>query len=169
MIANINYKHTFSPGKELTADVDYGVFNCDALSTSATKYYNLSGGTQQPDYILNGDQDGKLTLKTAKIDYVNPLKKEAKFEIGAKTSYVSSDNDVKFFDASSGTPQDDVNKTNRFFYEEYNNAGYVNFSKLFKKYNFQFGLRGEHTKLSTHQVKGNVFYDSSYFKFGFFL
>ena len=164
MIANINYKHTFSPGRELTADADYGIFNSDALSTTATKYYNLTGGTQQPHYILKGDQDGRLTLKTAKIDYVNPLKKEAKFEIGAKTSYVSSDNDVKFFDASSGTPQDDVNKTNRFFYEEYNNAGYVNFSKQFKKYNFQFGLRGEHTKLSTHQVKGNVFYDSSYFQ-----
>ena len=164
MIANINYKHTFSPGKELTADADYGIFNSAALSTTATKYYNLNGGTQQPAYILNGDQDGKLTLKTAKIDYVNPLKKEAKFEIGAKTSYVSSDNDVKFFDASSGVPQDDVNKTNRFFYEEYNNAGYVNFSKQFKKYNFQFGLRGEHTKLNTHQVKGNVFYDSSYFQ-----
>ncbi len=29
----------------------------------------------QNDYILNGDQDGKLTLKTAKVDYVNPLKK----------------------------------------------------------------------------------------------
>ena len=124
MIANINYKHTFSPGKELTADVDYGIFNSDALSTTATKYYNLTGGMQQPDYILNGDQDGKLTLKTAKIDYTNPLKKDAKFEIGAKTSYVSSDNDVKFFDASSGTPQNDVNKTNRFFYSPGYCTGY---------------------------------------------
>lgn len=164
LIANINYKHTYSPGKELTADVDYGIFNSDALSTTATKYYNLTGGTQQPDYILKGDQDGKLTLKAAKIDFVNPLKKEGKFEMGLKTSYVSSDNDVKFFDASNGTPQDDVNKTNRFFYEEYNNAGYVNFSKQFKKYNFQFGLRGEHTKLNTHQVKGDIYFDSSYFQ-----
>ena len=165
MIANINFKHTFdSTGKELTADADYGVFNSAALSSTATKYYNLGGGMQQPDYVLNGDQDGKLTLKTAKIDYVNPLKKQAKFELGVKTSYVSSDNDVKFFDASNGTPQNDVNKTNRFFYEEYNNAGYLNFSKEFKKYNFQIGLRGEQTNLKTHQVKGNIYYDSAYFQ-----
>jgi hypothetical protein len=164
MVANINYKHTFSPGKELTADADYGVFNSAALSTTATKYYKISGGTQQPDYILNGDQDGNLTLKTAKIDYVNPLKKEAKLELGAKTSFVSSDNDVKYFDASTGIPQNDVNKTNRFFYEEYNNAGYINYSRQFKKYNFQVGLRGERTDLKTHQVKGDTHFDSGYFQ-----
>ena len=45
--------------------------------------------TLQPDYILDGDQDGKLTFKTAKADYVNPLKKGAKFETGLKTSFVS--------------------------------------------------------------------------------
>jgi len=38
-----------------------------------------------------------------------------KFETGFKTSFVSSDNDAQFFDASSGTPENDVNKTNRFF------------------------------------------------------
>ncbi len=57
----------------------------------------------QPDYILLGNQDGKLTLKTAKADYVNPLKKGAKLEAGFKTSDVTADNDAKFFDASSGT------------------------------------------------------------------
>jgi hypothetical protein len=163
-VANINFKHTFSPGKELTADADYGVFNSASLSSTATRYYNLNGSSQKPDYILNGDQDGNLTLQTAKIDYVNPMKKGAKFETGAKTSYVKTDNDAKFFDVSSGTPQNDVNKTNRFYYEEYNNAGYVNFSQEFKKYNFQLGLRGEQTKINTRQVKGNITFDSSYFQ-----
>ena len=70
-----------------------------------------------------------LHFKTAKADYVNPLKKGAKLEAGFKTSYVSSDNDAKFFDVSNGTPQNDINKTNHFLYQEYNNAGYINFSK----------------------------------------
>ena len=86
----------------------------------------------------------------------------SKLETGFKTSYVSSDNDAKFFDLSSGTPQDDVNKTNRFFYEEYNNAAYFNFSKEFKKFSLQLGLRGEHTHIKTHQVKGDIYFDSSY-------
>ena len=162
-VANINFKHSFNTsGKELTADIDYGEYNNRSLSNTGTKYYKLNGTALQPDYILLGDQAGKLILKTAKADYINPLAKAARFETGIKTSYVSSDNDAKFTDLSSGSPVDDVNKTNRFFYEEYNNAAYLNFSKEFKKFNLQFGLRGEHTKVKTHQVKGNTYFDSSY-------
>ena len=165
IVGNINLKHTFdSTGKEITADADYGEYNSHSLSTTATQYFKLNGTQQQPDYILTGDQNGKLILRTAKVDYVNPLKKGAKFEAGAKTSYVSSDNDAKFFDLSSGTPKNDTNKTNHFLYREYNNAAYVNFSKEFKKFNVQFGLRGEYTKIKTHQLNGNIFFDSSYFQ-----
>jgi hypothetical protein len=162
-VANINYKHSFNTtGKELTIDADYGEYSSSALTSNATKYYQLNGGSLQPDYLLNGDQQGKLILRTAKADYSNPLAKGARFETGVKTSYVSSDNDAKFFDMSSGTPVDDVNKTNRFFYEEYNNAAYFNVSKEFKKFNLQLGFRGEHTRLKTQQVKGAIFFDSSY-------
>jgi iron complex outermembrane receptor protein len=164
-VANVNFKHNFNTtGKELTADIDYGEYRSGALSTTSTKYYKLNGSSLQPDYILNGDQQGKLVLRTAKADFANPLPNGAKFETGLKTSYVSSDNDAKFFDASSGTPVNDVNKTNHFFYHEYNNAAYFNFSKEYKKFNFQFGLRGEHTHLKTQQVKGNIIFDSSYFQ-----
>ncbi len=165
MVANINYKHSFNTtGKELTADIDYGEYNSAALSTTATRYFTLSGGSLQPDYTLNGDQAGKLILRTRKVDYTNPLHKGARFETGVKASYVSSDNDAKFFDVSSGTPVNDVNKTNRFKYEEYNTAGYLNFSKEYKKFNFQVGLRGEGTHLKTHQVRGDIYFDSSYFQ-----
>ena len=164
-VANINFKHSFdNSGKELMTDVDYGVFTNGSLSTTATKYYNLDGSQLQPDYILDGDQVGKLTLKTAKADYVNPLKKGAKFETGFKTSYVSSDNDAKFWDRSSGTPVNDENKTNHFLYDEYNNAGYINFSKEYKKFSVQFGLRGENTRVKTNQLKGDIKWDSSYFQ-----
>jgi hypothetical protein len=165
VVANVNFKHTFdSTGKEITADVDYGVYTNNSLSTTATRYYKLDGTQLAPDYILDGDQDRKLTLKTAKFDYTNPLPKGAKFEFGAKTSFVSSDNDAKFFDMSSGSPVNDANKTNRFFYDESNNAGYVNFSKEFKKFNVQLGLRGEHTNVKTYQENGDTHWDSSYFQ-----
>lgn len=165
IVANVNFKHTFdSTGKEITADVDYGSFSSNSLTRNATRYYKLDGSSLQPDYILDGDQDGRLTFKTAKVDFVNPLKNNAKFEAGFKTSFVSSDNDAKFFDVSNGTPQNDINKTNHFLYKEWNNAGYLNFSKQFKKFDLQLGLRGEHTSLETEQLKGNINFDSSYFQ-----
>jgi iron complex outermembrane receptor protein len=166
IVANINFKHTFdSTGREITADVDYGRYTSHALSRNATRYYKLDGSSLQPDYILDGDQEGKLNFKTAKVDYVNPLKKGAKWEAGFKTSFVSSDNDAKFFDVSDGTPEDDVNKTNHFLYDENNNAGYINFSKKFKKWDMLIGLRAEHTNVETYQVKGDISWDSSYLQF----
>ncbi|MGZ8509548.1 MAG: outer membrane beta-barrel protein [Chitinophagaceae bacterium] len=165
IFANINFKHSFdSTGKELTADADYGVFKSNSLSYNGTKYYKNDGTPLQADYRLDGDQDGKLTLKTAKIDYVHPLKNKAKLEAGGKISFVSSDNDAKFFDVSSGVPVNDPNKTNRFFYKENNKAAYINFSKAYKKFDWQVGLRGEQTNMETHQVKGEVRFDSSYFQ-----
>jgi len=162
-VGNLNFKHTFdTTGKELTADIDYGRFNSNSYSRTATNFFNIDGTQKGPDDILDGDQDGQLTFKTGKIDYVNPLRGGAKWEAGFKTSFVSSDNDAKFWNLSSGSPVNDINKTNRFFYEENNNAAYLNFSKEFKKWNMQLGLRGEQTNVETHQVKGNVRWDSSY-------
>jgi Outer membrane receptor proteins, mostly Fe transport len=164
-VGNINFKHTFdSTGKEIKADIDYGVFNNASLSYTATHYFNLDGSQYKAPYILDGDQTGKLTLKTGKVDYVHPLKKGAKLELGFKTSYVSSDNDARFTDMSSGIPENDTTKTNHFIYNEYNNAGYVNFSKEYKKFNIQFGLRGERTDVNTYQVHGNQRWDSGYFQ-----
>lgn len=115
-VGNINFKHTFdSTGKELSADIDYGEFKSNSLTLNATRYYKLDGSSMQPNYTLEGDQHGKLVLRTAKADYTNPMKKGAKWEAGIKTSYVSADNDAKFTDVSSGTPQNDVNKTNHLY------------------------------------------------------
>lgn len=165
MVANINYKHSFdSTGRELTADIDYGIYDSHSLTANDTRYFRLDGTQQQPRYILDGDQLGKLSFKTAKVDYVNPLPRGAKWEAGAKTSHVSSDNDAKFFDVSSGVPQNDVNKTNHFIYNEDNNAAYLNYSREYKKFNLQLGLRGEATHISTEQRIGNVKFDSSYFQ-----
>lgn len=170
--ANINLKQKLdSNGKELTADVDYGVFKNGSLSRTASYFYNLNGSKRKDDDILDGDQTGKLTLKTAKVDFTNPMKSGAKLEAGLKTSYVSSDNDAKFYNVMPTETVVDVTKTNRFFYEEYNNAAYANFSKEYKKFNVQLGLRGELTNLRTRQVKGDARYRNDYFQLfpsGFF-
>ena len=164
-IANVNFKHSFdSTGKELTADADFGIYKNNSESITATRYYHVDGSVLRPAYILNGLQDGKLTIRTAKADYVNPLGNKAKFEAGLKTSYVSSDRDQKFFDVSTGVPVTDTTKTNHFYYQEYNNAGYINYSKEFEKFNIQLGLRGEQTIIKTLQEKNNISFDSSYFQ-----
>jgi len=164
-VANFNIKHTFdSTGKEITADIDYGIFDSYNSSRVATQYYDLNNAPLRPDYILDGLQDGKLRLATFKSDFTNPLRKKARIEAGFKTSFVHADNDAKFYDMSSGTPDNDVNKTNHFYYDENINAAYMNFRKEFKKFDFQVGMRMENTNVETRQVKGDIRWDSSYTK-----
>ncbi|HEX8334341.1 MAG TPA: outer membrane beta-barrel family protein, partial [Segetibacter sp.] len=163
-VANINFKHRFdSIGREITADVDYGTFSSTALTRTGSSFYQLNGTKFREDDILDGDQQGELTLRTAKVDYVNPLKKQAKLEIGVKSSHVSSDNDAKFFNVYRTRTDVDSGKTNRFFYNEYNQAGYINYSKEFKKFSAQLGLRGEQTNLKTRQVRTNTSFSRDYF------
>ncbi len=164
LVGNINLKHAFDSSRELIVDIDYGVYKSSSLTTNESSYYNLDGSTLKPDYALNGDQNGKLKFKTVKADYAQSLKKAAKLEAGFKISFISSDNDAKFYDVSSGVPVIDVTKTNHFIYHENNNAAYLNFSKTFKKFDLQVGLRGEQTNIETEQEIGHIKFDSSYFQ-----
>src|SRR5687767_10452311 len=165
-VANFNIKHSFdTTGRELTADIDYGYFGNDNFSRVSTQYHNLDGTPMQPDYILDGYQEGTLQFTTAKADYINPIKNNAKIEAGFKTSFVSADNDARFFNMSNGSPVDDVNKTNHFYYDENINAAYFIFKKEYKKFDFQLGLRTENTNTKTRQVKGDIRWDSSYTQF----
>lgn len=162
-LANFNFKQTFKAGRELTADLDYGKYLSSALTRTSSFFYELDGTQKSGDKILDGDQDGNLSFKTGKVDYVNPMKKGMKLETGFKSSYVSSDNDAKFYDGINNSV--DTTKTNRFFYHEYNNAGYVNISRQFKKFNVQAGLRAERTDVDTRQVKKDRHWDSGYLQF----
>jgi iron complex outermembrane recepter protein len=163
VLGNINYKYNFdSTGRELTADVDYGIFNNNSDSRFITGFYSLSGQPIKPEYKLIGDQEGKITIATVKADYTHPLNKTTRLEAGFKTSFVETDNDVVFYDISNNTPQYDSSKSNRFNYKENNNALYINFNKEFKKISLMAGLRAEQTNMEGIQQVNNIGFDSSY-------
>jgi len=164
-VGNINFKHRFdSTGRELTADIDYGIYHSFSITRTASAFYNLNGTKAKDDDILDGDQDGELKLRTAKIDYTHPMKKGAKLEAGLKTSYVSSDNDARFYNVFPNITEVDSTKTNRFYYQEYNHAGYANYSRTFKRFDMQIGLRGEATRINTRQQKGDRRFANHYFQ-----
>ncbi|RYY97108.1 MAG: TonB-dependent receptor [Chitinophagaceae bacterium] len=164
-VANINLKTKLdSNGRELTADVDYGSFRTGSLTRIASNFYNLDGSPKRAADILDGDQQGRLRLATAKVDYTHPLAKGARIEAGFKTSYVSSDNDARFYNVLPGSRPVDSTKTNRFFYEEYNNALYLNGSTEWTKWSLQVGLRGEQTNVRTRQVKDGSRFRNDYFQ-----
>jgi hypothetical protein len=166
IVSNINFKHTFdSTGKEITADADYGVFNNKNLSNFLTGYYTLNDIATRPEYLLDGDQRGRISLFTVKADYVHPLKNAVRIEAGFKTSFVKTDNDVVFYDVSDGLPKYDSGKSNHFIYKENNHALYINFNKEFKKWSLMAGLRAEQTNIEGDQLMNDLDFDSSYLQF----
>lgn len=164
---NLNLKQTLDDvGQELTADLDHAHYWNETDQRFTTNYFDLSDQLAGDTYIIVGDLNGDLNIYSVKADYVKPLKKEAKFEAGIKSSYVEADNDVQFFSQTgSGPLLPDASKSNRFIYKENINAAYLNWSRPFgKKFSVQAGLRAEQTNVDGNQVTTNFRFDTSYLR-----
>lgn len=159
--ASLNFNHKYkidSLGSELTTDLDYINYSNASLQNFNTQNFDVNGDfspVQPNPYILKGNLDGNLNIYSAKSDLTKVFKKNWKLETGVKTSFVKADNDLQFFDASSGTSVIDQSKTNHFIYEENINAGYGNVIKNWDKFKVNFGLRLENTNVTGNQLTTN--------------
>ncbi|WP_337043609.1 outer membrane beta-barrel protein [Emticicia sp. 17c] len=145
---NANLKHTFdSTGKEITADIDYSIYNNQGMERGMISRFYKYVDKVETEYgtplNITSNTPNIYNIFAVKSDYVHPLAKaKAKLEFGVKSSWVKSDNDIRFYQNG----QVDKGRTNHFIYTENINAAYANFSKeLSKKFNLQAGLRMEHT------------------------
>ncbi len=160
---NVHLKHTFdSSGKELTIDGDYARY-WNINTQDFTTDYSLPGGAEsKPPYVLHADIAGLTQIRSMKADYVNPLKNDSRFEAGIKTSFVTADNEPKFFDRSGGGNVLDATKSDHFVYNENINAGYINASRSWTKWSTQLGLRAEQTIVNgVEKITGQSF-DKNY-------
>ncbi len=161
---NGNFKHTFPKGhQELSFDLDYADYWNNTTQLFTTKYYDLEGNENLPEYLLYGDLQGDLDIKSAKADFVYPITKDLKFEAGVKASVVGADNDVQFFDKSDiDHPVFDSTISNHFIYKEKINAAYVNLSRNWAKFSVQSGLRAENTIAEGVQLINGQSFDRNY-------
>lgn len=160
---NVNYKRIIDTlHSEITADADYAHFGNATEQNFTTRYFNLNNTEFQQPYMLYGDIRGGLDIYSLKADLVKNLKKDHKVETGIKSSYVIADNNLRFYDRSSGTDVYDTTKSNHFIYKENINAAYINWNKEYKNWTFQAGLRTEHTHVTGKQLVNNHSFDTSY-------
>lgn len=170
---DINYQgHYDTTGKELDIDVAYSKFNNAAIDNYLTNAV-YPDGTPLPDIpgnpnpnIRRGRIPTLIDIKTAKIDYTLPLKHGTKLSFGAKTSFVSSDNNIQYFQFDNENRQWEYDSaTNHFKYTENINAAYINLNKQFKKgWGMQLGLRGEQTISKGYQFTNDSLVKRNYFQ-----
>lgn len=160
---NLNHKYSIdSLGSELSSDLDYINYSNISLQNFDTRNYNLAGIMTGSPYLLNGNLDGNLNIYSLKTDFTKVFKNDWKLESGVKTSFVKADNDLQFFDVSSGIPDVEEGKTNHFIYEENINAVYGNVIKNWKKFKVNFGLRMENTNVTGTQIVTNTINKKNY-------
>ncbi len=161
---NLNIKHNLdTTGRNITADLDYIRYKNGDLQDFTTNYYTASGELLRPPYLLHGILDGNLTIRSAKADYAQPLKSiNGNLEAGLKSSLVSADNDLDFYDRSEGGNVYDTGKSNHFLYDEHINAAYLNTSREWKKLSLQLGLRLENTIAKGKQLSDGQKFNRNY-------
>jgi iron complex outermembrane receptor protein len=148
--SNINFRTKLdSAGQELTADLDFIQYKATSTQPLTSTYFDNAGNLVQPPDVLNGTLPSNIKIYSGKVDYSLPLKKEAKFEAGFKTSFVSNDNNARYDSLKTGYSILDSARSNHFIYDENINAAYVNYNRpLGKKWSTQLGLRVENTNAS---------------------
>ncbi|WP_333597197.1 TonB-dependent receptor [Chryseobacterium flavum] len=149
---NVNHKYSIdSLGSEITTDFDYINYSNSSLQNFETRTQTIADNHYDLD-IQKGDLNGKLNIYSFKSDLIKNFSSGWKLESGVKTSFVKTDNDLKFFNASTGIPVPDLNKTNHFIYEENINAVYGNIAKKWNKFKVTAGLRVENTNVKGTQI-----------------
>ena len=167
LATNVNFKQTLDTlGRELTADLDYAFYNNNNDQAFDIRNLDARGNSLTALRTDMGFQAGKVDIYSAKLDYVHPFSKTSKLEAGLKTSFVTTDNDMKFYiRLQSDAPRPDSldrGRTNQFVYRENINAAYLNYSRQFEKTGVQLGLRLEHTSARGHQITSDSVFTRNY-------
>ncbi len=135
---NLSYKLQLdTAGQTLSIDADYSDYTyrnhaqIDIFSNEAA---------------VHNDQLGRnpLHYTTFKADYLYPFHNRLKLDAGLKFSQVNIKNDLRF----TRNGMVDTAQTNRFNYVETVKSAYLNLNQNYKGFEYQVGLRAEHTSTS---------------------
>lgn len=149
-------------GSEITADADYIWYHTNNEQNISNSILYPDGSQKVPPILLRGDLPSDIKIYSFKADYVLPLEKDAKFEAGVKSSYVTTDNNAIYDTYNQGGWVPDNNRSSHFLYNENINAAYVNYSRQMKKWGIQAGLRLENTNGDGKQLKNNSSFTRHY-------
>ncbi|TCC94366.1 TonB-dependent receptor [Pedobacter frigiditerrae] len=162
LTANFNIKHDFNKeGTNLTFDADYSGFSNEKNDNFDAQYLNNAGNLTKTTALKNFT-DAKIDVLAAKTDFTWAINKTVKIEVGLKSSYVVTHNELISEQFLAGAWQNIAGQSNNFIYKENINAAYTNYAKEWKKWQFQLGLRAEYTHSNGNSVTSNKVVDRNY-------
>ncbi len=146
-----NFKHRFSPTRELTADADWLRYR---RMQNFTVQNNGAGNAQLYRAFVPTNYD----IFSSRIDYTEQ-RNNVTLATGWKISSTNTDNLSAYeYSGGNGVWENDTAKTNHFLYEEKINAFYASAVTNLGRWSLQGGLRFEATNYTARQLtKGGDF------------
>ncbi len=160
---NIYYKAILdSSGRELNLNADYFTYNKNWNDDFTTRYYDPKGQEYTTALLLRDQSPARNTVRAFSADYSHPFK-GGKLEGGLKTTFTTTDNDIRWEQQVGGAWETDTGKTNHFIYRENILAAYMSLGKTLNKWGFQGGLRVEQTNTTGDLVTKQIVDHRNYF------
>lgn len=150
---NLHYNwKTDTLGSQFSVDMDYSDMASDTDSQFRNRFF-VNGVNMGPDERLASINPRGYSIYAARADYTHKLKGNRLFEVGAKYSHVTSDNDFIFSISEGESWVIDPLRSNHFVYTEDILAAYGNFkTPLGDRFQLQTGLRMEQTRAEGYSI-----------------
>jgi outer membrane receptor protein involved in Fe transport len=164
---NLNYRKTFTkPKQELIFDATYSASANNELEDYLERDYRLKYEPKNAYPLAqNTTTKGNNTITTIMLDYVQPMKNQMKWELGAKTTMrsIASEFISESYNYGLTDFMPDTNLNNNFSYSENVYAAYSTLSGSIKKFGYQLGLRAEQANTLSYLITTEEKYRNNYF------
>ncbi|HEV7332467.1 MAG TPA: TonB-dependent receptor [Flavisolibacter sp.] len=154
---NLNFKHSFSANRELTADVDVIGYRMRGDQVFENRL-SFPGSYVEAS---RADLPSDICILSAKTDYSSQWK-GLRLQTGLKASHINTDNLAHYEINEGGVWKQDDGKSNHFLYTERIQAAYANAETSAGRWSLQGGLRFETTSYDARQLGNSRQKDSSF-------
>lgn len=162
--ANLYYKTKLGKTGDLSLNADYFNYDKDRSDHFVTRYYDEKGLEYLSPYLLRASAPATNRINSLSADYTFSSGK-IRYEAGLKSIFTETDNSSVWEKNEAGGWENDVQKSNRFVYDENIYAAYLSVSRSFSKFDLQAGLRMEYTDAKGYSVTLKQENENSYASF----
>ena len=144
-MGNLNLRHTFMDGRNLSLDVDYLRYT-NTQNHDYVNSFDFASENRSTTDILRSTKSTPIKLWVLKGDYEHKLSDKAKLELGAKATLMGLNNNVLVERQQPSGWQTDPDYSQNYNLTDNILAAYANLQQtLSPKTRLQAGLRYEHT------------------------